>query len=101
MPDLSDIVVVGARVTYMVAQDTATGRAELLGARPHCAMWSSMPRASQCPAELNITNVTDRDSFAERCTRELSHVGPHVVHVQPGLPVLAWLIDPAAGSEQP
>lgn len=93
MPDLSDILVVGARVTYMIATDNATGRAIQLGTRPHCAMWHTIPRANQCPADLNVTNEADSESFAERCTRELNHRGAHVVHVQPGLPTLAWLVD--------
>jgi len=94
MPDLSDIVVVGARVTYMVAQDTATGRPMMLGDRPHCAPWYlTQGKAVQCDAEISLTNEADRDSFMERCTREAGHRGPHVVHAEPGLPLLAWLID--------
>lgn len=93
MPDLSDIVVVGARVTFMVAQDNTTGQFIQMGERPHCAMWETIPRAHQCPAEMSLTNEAGGETFSERCTRETNHRGPHVVHAEPGLPVLAWLID--------
>jgi len=97
-PNLSDIVVGGARVTFMVAQDNTTGRTVMLGERPHCAPWYLAPgiAPSQCEAQINLTNESDGDSFAERCTREVGHRGPHVVHAEPGLPVLAWLLDPSA-----
>jgi hypothetical protein len=94
--DLSDIVVVGARVTFMVAQDTATGQFKQLGEFPHCAHWSLIDGADQCEAEMSLTNEAAGDSFGEQCTREVGHHGPHVVHAEPGLPVLAWLIDLSA-----
>ena len=94
MADLSDLVVVGARVTFMIAEDNATGRPIALGQRPHCAMWTLLDSAQRCAAEMSLTNESDGDSFQERCTREFGHRGPHVVHAEPGLPVLAWLIDP-------
>jgi len=96
--DLSDIVVVGARVTYMVAQDNVTGKPVMLGERPHCAPWYLDPgiEPSQCEAQMSLTNESDGESFAERCTRGVGHRGPHVVHAEPGLPVLAWLLDPSA-----
>ncbi len=98
-PGLGDIVVLGARVTFMVAQDTATGRPKVLGERPHCAMWTLVPDAEQCVAEISMTNEGDGESFTEQCTREVGHGGPHVVHAEPGLPVLAWLLDPKASNE--
>lgn len=98
MPDLSDLVVLGARVTYMIAQDNATGRPVALGERPDCAMWTLLPGADQCVAEMVITNESDGESVSERCTRETRHRGPHVVHAAPGLPVLAWLETAPKGS---
>jgi hypothetical protein len=94
---LSDIVVLGARVTFMVAEDNTTGKLVQLGEFPHCAHFTLTPSASQCEAGMNLTNEAGGDSFSEQCTREVGHRGPHVVHAEPGLPVLAWLIDPSSG----
>ena len=88
--DLSEIVVVGARVTYMLAVDSLTGKSVAMGKFPHCALWTLQPGASQCAAAISVTEEAG-ESMNERCTREVKHRGPHVVHAEPGLPVLAWL----------
>lgn len=97
-PGLDDIVVLGARMTFMVAT-TAAGRIKVLGERPHCAMWTLFPDADRCVAEMSLTNEGDGENFTEQCTREVGHEGPHVVHAVPGLPILAWLLDPKASDE--
>jgi hypothetical protein len=98
MPELSDLIVLGARVTFLVAQNNETGMPMMLGTRPHCAMWWMVENAEQCEAMIGLTNDAGGDSFEERCTREQTHGGSHVVHAGPGLPVLAWLLDPSPAS---
>ena len=99
--DLSELVVVGARVTFLIAQDNASGRPVLIGERPHCAPWYLAPgvEPSQCEAQMSLTNESDGESYKERCTREAKHRGPHVVHAEPGLPVLAWLVTPTENGD--
>ncbi len=91
MPDLSDIVPVGARITYILAWEG--DKPVPMGEFPHCAMWTMIPFASQCDARINLTMEVDGESIVDQCSREEGHPPPHVSHAKPGLPVLAWVVE--------
>jgi len=55
------------------------------GEFPHCAPWYRLAR-DRCTAAL----VVDGDDV--RCSRDAGHVGPHVEHLDVGVPLIAWLI---------
>lgn len=57
------------------------------GVRPHCP--TAAP-GDACGSQMTVWDAGGRS--AETCTREAGHPGPHVVHAQPGLPILAWLV---------
>jgi hypothetical protein len=100
--DLSEIVAIGARITYLVVWNNATSQYISMGERPHCLPWYMVPNAeAPCPAKIGVTNEGGGETFSEQCTRELKHPGPHVVHSEPGLPVLAWLEDPRVVAPDP
>jgi hypothetical protein len=45
---------------------------------------------------LALTGASDMDLW---CTREEAHEGPHVAHAGRGLPLAAWVDDPATVAE--
>lgn len=92
------LVTLDGQVTYIALFDDRKGGEPVqVGEFPHCRMHRHGDRKPQCRSTVKVTDYVGTSE--ERCTREKGHGMPHVKHLAPGVPAIAWR--PESAEQEP